>query len=60
MRHLPCRAPIKKIWVCVWAGEIGTKLDGKKDTTALMETCRMNKDGKADMLLQFDRATRKK
>ena len=50
----------KENWVLVWAQEIGTKLDGKKDTVALMETWRMNKDGKADMLLQFDRATRKK
>ncbi len=47
-------------WVLVWAQEIGTKPDGKKDTVNLMETWRMNKDGKADMLLQFDRATRKK
>jgi len=50
----------KENWVLVWAGEIGTKPDGKKDTVALMETWRINKDGKADMLLQFDRATRKK
>ena len=50
----------KENWVCVWASEVGTKLDGKKDTAALMETWRINKDGKADMLLQYDRATRKK
>jgi len=50
----------KEDWVLVWAQEIGTKPDGKKDTVNLMETWRMNKDGKADMLLQFDRATRKK
>ncbi len=50
----------KENWVLVWAQEIGTKPDGKKDTVNLMETWRMNKDGKADMLLQFDRATRKK
>ncbi len=50
----------KENWVLVWASEIGTKPDGKKDTVNLMETWRMNKDGKADMLLQFDRATRKK
>ncbi len=49
----------KENWVLVWAGEINTKLDGTKDTTSLMETWRINKDGKADMLLQFDRATRK-
>ncbi len=50
----------KENWVLVWAEEIGTKPDGKKDTVNLMETWRINKDGKADMLLQFDRATRKK
>ena len=50
----------KEDWVLVWAQEIGIKPDGKKDTVNLMETWRMNKDGKADMLLQFDRATRKK
>lgn len=50
----------KENWVLVWAREINTKLDGKKDTTAIMETWRINKDGKADRLYQFDRATRKK
>ena len=50
----------KEDWVLVWAAEIGIKPDGKRDTVNLMETWRMNKDGKADMLLQFDRATRKK
>jgi hypothetical protein len=47
-------------WVLVWATEIDTHADGKVDTTAVMETWRINKDGKADLLLQFDRATRKK
>ncbi len=47
-------------WVLVWATEINEKTDGTKDTAALMETWRINKDGKADMLLQFDRAKRKK
>lgn len=46
-------------WVLVWATEIDTNQDGKKDTTAVMETWRINKDNKADLLLQFDRATRK-
>ena len=50
----------KEHWVLVWAREISTSTDGKTDTTALMETWRINKDGKADMLLQYDRATRKK
>jgi hypothetical protein len=49
----------KENWVLVWATEIDTKADGKKDTAAVMETWRINKDNKADMLLQYDRATRK-
>jgi hypothetical protein len=47
-------------WVLVWATEIDTKLDGTMDTVSLMETWRINKSGKADLLLQYDRATRKK
>lgn len=47
-------------WVLVWATEIDTHKDGSRDTVALMETWRINKAGKADMLLQFDRRNRKK
>lgn len=47
-------------WVLVWATEYNTMPDGKTDTAGVMETWRINKDGKADLLLQFDRATRKK
>ena len=50
----------KENWVMVWATEISTATDGKKDTAAVMETWRINKDGKADLLLQFDRHARKK
>ncbi|MEI9809283.1 MAG: hypothetical protein WDO16_16245 [Bacteroidota bacterium] len=50
----------KENWVLVWATEINTDTKGKTDTVALMETWRINKDGKADLLLQFDRHTRKK
>jgi hypothetical protein len=50
----------KENWVMIWAKEINTNLKGKTDTVELMETWRINKDGKADMLLQYDRATRKK
>ncbi len=50
----------KENWVLVWAKEINTKADGKKDTSYVQETWRINKDGKADMLLQCDRANRKK
>jgi hypothetical protein len=47
-------------WVLVWATEITTDTKGKTDTIALMETWRINKDGKADLLYQYDRHTRKK
>jgi hypothetical protein len=46
-------------WVLVWAKEINTRTDGTKDTASVMETWRINKDGKADLLLQYDRAKRK-
>ena len=46
-------------WVLCWARAFGTKLDGTKDTIAVMETWRINKDGKADLLLQYDRHARK-
>ena len=49
----------KENWVLVWAREIGTKKDGTKDSVALMETWRINRDGKADMLLQYERRRRK-
>jgi hypothetical protein len=49
----------KENWVLVWATEYNTKADGTKDTAAVMETWRINKDGKADLLLQYDRHTRK-
>ena len=49
----------KENWVLVWATAIDTKLDGTKDTVGVMETWRINKDGKADFLLQYDRANRK-
>jgi len=50
----------KENWVLVWATEVDTKKDGTVDTVRIMETWRINKDGKADMLFQFDRAKRKK
>lgn len=50
----------KENWVMIWAKEINTNTKGKTDTIELMETWRINKDGKADFLLQYDRATRKK
>jgi hypothetical protein len=50
----------KENWVLVWATAYGTKANGVKDTAGIMETWRINKDGKADWLLQYDRRTRKK
>lgn len=47
-------------WVLVWATATSVDLKGKKDTTGVMEAWRINKDGKADFLNQYDRATRKK
>jgi hypothetical protein len=49
----------KENWVLVWATEINTSREGKKDTVSVMETWRINKDGKADLCLQFDRHARK-
>ena len=49
----------KENWVLVWADAIDTKLDGKKDSSSIMEAWKINKDGKADLLLQYDRANRK-
>ena len=50
----------KENWVMVWVKEINVTTKGVKDTVEVMETWRINKDGKADMLLQFDRHARKK
>lgn len=49
----------KENWVLIWARGIGTDTTGRTDTIAIMETWRINKDGKADWLLQYDRANRK-
>lgn len=46
-------------WVLVWATSYDTKLDGSKDTTDLMETWRINKQGKADRLYQYERHARR-
>lgn len=49
----------KEDWVLVWATDYSTATDGKKDSIEIMETWRINKAGKADLLLQYDRHTRK-
>jgi hypothetical protein len=44
-----------------WYGQLKlTQGDGKKDTVSVMETWVLYKDGKADLLFQFDRHARKK
>ena len=50
----------KENWVLVWVTEINTDKKGKTDTVAVMETWRINKDGKADLVYQYDRHARKK
>ncbi|MGL6267299.1 MAG: hypothetical protein ACRC2O_05215 [Chitinophagaceae bacterium] len=47
-------------WVLVWASSTSVDLKGKADTMNIMEAWRINKDGKADFLNQYDRAKRKK
>ena len=42
-------------WVLIWSTEYHTAPDGKKDSAQLQETWRLNKEGKADMLLQYMR-----
>ena len=50
----------KENWVLVWVTEINTDTKGKTDTVAVQETWRINKDGKADLVYQYDRHVRKK
>ena len=40
-------------WVAVWTKEIITAPNGKKDSTYLQETWRINKDGKVDLVFQY-------
>jgi len=43
-------------WVLIWGKEIDTYKNGKIDSVDLQETWRINKDGKADMILQYMRS----
>ncbi len=50
-------------WVLVWFKEYRTDANGKKDSTEMQETWRINKEGKADLLYQYAQqnpATQKK
>ena len=40
-------------WVLVWFKEYRTDAKGKKDSTEFQETWKLNKDGKADLLYQY-------
>ena len=42
-------------WVLIWGTEVDTHKNGKVDSVDLQETWRINKDGKADMILQYVR-----
>ena len=41
-------------WVLVWFKEYRTDAKGKKDSIEFQETWRLNKDGKADLLFQYE------
>jgi hypothetical protein len=40
-------------WALIWGEERVTDKKGKKDSSAVMETWRLNKDGKVDMVFQY-------
>jgi hypothetical protein len=40
-------------WALIWGEERVTDKKGKKDSSAVMETWRINKDGKVDMVFQY-------
>jgi hypothetical protein len=46
-------------WVCVWGMETHT-MNGKTDSTNLHEVWRFNKDGKVDLMMQYERSATKK
>lgn len=41
-------------WVAIWTREIKTATSGKKDSTNLHEVWRFNKDGKIDLVFQYE------
>ena len=47
-------------WVLVWFKEYRTDAKGKKDSTEFQETWRINTDGKADLLYQYQQNKPKK
>ncbi len=56
---LPARSKDKdQQWVCIWGTEVSTDKSGKTDSVYLQETWRLNKEGKADYLIQYAQATK--
>ena len=41
-------------WVNVWGREFREDMNGKKDSSALMESWRLNNDGKINFMVQYD------
>lgn len=48
----------KEDWVCVWGKEVHTDSKNVTDSVYLQETCRINKDGKIDFMMQYARSPR--
>jgi hypothetical protein len=44
-------------WVCIWGMETSKDKKGKIDSVNLQESWRLNKEGKIDFMLQYDRPT---
>jgi len=42
-------------WVLIWGTETDTYKNGKVDSTELQETWRFNQDGKANLVLQYNK-----
>jgi hypothetical protein len=52
---MPLRSvDMKENWVAIWGSEEDTWKDGKKTMTTLHEIWRFNKDGKIDLMRQFE------
>lgn len=49
----------KENWALLWVSEYSTDTKGVKDTTFFQETWRFNKDGKADLVYQYQRKRKK-
>ncbi len=49
----------KENWVLIWVVDYSTDKKGVKDTTSFQETWRFNKDGKADLVMQYQRKRKK-